>query len=169
MAAQFSVSKFVPLHYQVLTAVQDGWMAIRVQHRMVSEACDLLSEPYLSEFKRDSELYDTLSHWPRLYLSYNAATRKTTALTNDVNGLHLRMVDRLRGYATKPGQPEEFAFQLLFEWCSAILEYFKEVAERWDDKVSTPVCAIHASTLDGVADLFATAERVENSCGGIRP
>jgi hypothetical protein len=168
MAAPFSVSEHLPLYHQVLTAVQDGWMAARIQLKIVHEDFELFSEPSLSEFKHTSGLYDTETRYPRLYFSYNAATRKTTVLTNDFNGTHLRMVDHLEDYAKKPTRPEEFAFQLLFEWFSAILECFKRMGEFWDTDIAGPVYAVPASTLDGVADWFATEQDVEDSCRGIR-
>jgi hypothetical protein len=146
MAAQFSVSEYIPLHHQVLTAVQDGWVAVRVQHQMANEDFDLFSEPCLSEFKHDSELYFTITHYPRLYFSYDAATQKTTILTSGLNEMHLRMVDHLKDFAKYPSRPEEFAFQLLFDWFSATLECFKWMAESWDTDVTGPVyrpCLYH--------------------------
>jgi hypothetical protein len=144
-------------------------MKARVQQKIEKEDLDLFSEPCLSELKRESEVYNTQVRYPSLYFSYNAATRKATVLTTNLNGMHLRMVDRLKDYAKKPSQPEKFAFKLLFEWFSATLEYYKRVAEFWDGKGSGQVYVIPTATLDEVADLFATGDNVENSCEGVRP
>jgi hypothetical protein len=156
MAAQFSVSERIPLHHRGLTAVQDGWMAVRVQQRMVKEDLHLFSKPCLSEFRHDSKSYFTVTRHPRLYFCYNAASRKTTILTNGLNGMHLRMVDHFKNLAKKPKPPEEFAFQLLFEWFSATLECFKRIAISWDTDVASSVFPVPASTLGGVTDLFTT-------------
>jgi hypothetical protein len=128
-------------------------MAVRVQQKVTNEDFDLFSEPYLSKLKHDSKLYSDVNRFARLYFSYHAATQKTTVLTDGLNGMHLRMVEHLKDNAKKPSRPEELAFQLLFEWFSATLEYFKRIAEIWDDEVANGVYAVSASTLDAVADV----------------
>jgi len=119
-------------------------MALRIQLTMVEENLSLLSEPCLSTSKHKFKSYGNVTHYPRLYFSYNTATQKTTVLTTEVNEAHLRMIDHLKKYARKSSRPEEFTFQLLLGWFAAGLECFTRTAQFWDTRVTSSVRAVLA-------------------------
>jgi len=128
----------------MLTAVQDGWMALRIQLTMVDESLRLLSEPRLSTSEDKFKSHANVTHFPRLYFSYNTATQKTTVLTTEVNEVHLRMIDHLKKFARKSSRPEEFTFQLLLGWFAAGLECFTRTAQYWDTRATSSVRAVLA-------------------------
>ena len=128
---------FTSFHFcEVLTFVQDGYMALRIQWRSFKGGLDLLSEPYLSYLKDRMSRDQTLDLYPRLYYSYNAGTRQTTIMTTDLNQLYLRMVQHLETLPKMTNQLEcpEQIIQLLSQCFVVVRENFGRTAAYWDTR-----------------------------------
>src|SRR5260221_13707350 len=104
--------------------VQDGWMSLRLLWRINEDSLQLLSEPWLSEFKNDAASNTTLTLCPKLSFSYNSVTRQTTIFTTGVNEMHLCTIEHFKGLSATSLQPEGIVAQLPLQYFVVAQESF---------------------------------------------
>jgi hypothetical protein len=79
--------------------------------------------------------------YPRLYLSYNAATQQTTIIATGLDQFYLCMNQHLKELFKDSSPPEEIVPRLLLRWFAMAQECFAGMTEVWDVNTGGTVCS----------------------------